>query len=410
MQTWHIVALVAVCLALWLVFRRKKHDSQAPAYQPVQQPQVAERRPPQFLPPRERHSPPVNPSHAAMVAEHEILELVDRSGSMSSCVTEFVAGHGAALRAMQADPLAHRIAYHRVVFDTLGIDRTVTGVPLMRATPVTLEEVKPRAGTPLNDAIAYCVEPILAEPRGTGRKILRIFTDGEENASRKYPKERVHELRRLIERFQELGHIVLFLGANLDAQEVGTSLGIPPHRSMNTRANGRPGTGKGLAYALAASAGLGLAYLALRPGDAQAETLGFTDKDRQESMGGMENWKDAIAEDISGAVPESMMTMTPDVVEAINGLSDDFDPMKGSYDNPDSANAQEIEALADEDEEQEPDSGPEDDESDTSQDDRGSSGLRDEPEQTASTEADDTSDDDRGSSDDSDSGDSGSDD
>ena len=101
----------------------------------------------------------------------------------------------------------------------------------------TADEVKPRAATPLNDAIGYCIDPILDAPQ-TGRKILEIFTDGLENSSQKYRD--VAKLRMRLEEFQSRGNIVIFLAANLDAQKAGAEYGIPPELV------GRPPPGYGL--------------------------------------------------------------------------------------------------------------------------------------------------------------------
>lgn len=277
---------------------------------------------------------------------NEMLYLLDRSGSMSKAVDDLVKAVNANFEKGRGDPLSRAVVCHVVTFDSLGIDKIRQ--TLMRDVPVlSHKEVAPRGATPLNDAIGYCIDPILDAPQ-VGRKILVIFTDGFENDSKKYKD--VRKLRARIEEFQNRGNLIIFLAANLDAQKLGAEMGVPPERSMNTRANGKTGTSKGLMYAFGAAALLGSAYWALRPGEAQAQDLGFTEGDRRESMGGFEDWQDQIQSDIDSMdlSAESVFNLEPEVATAIQELPADFDPAKGSLDNPASENYEATSASSEE--------------------------------------------------------------
>jgi uncharacterized membrane protein YgcG len=288
---------------------------------------------------------PQRATASVAIADNAMLYLLDRSGSMSSAVGDLVKGINSSIENNRRDPLAKTTECHIVTFDSLGFDRIRARETMADLRPITEKEVAPRAATPLNDAIGYCIDPILEEPQ-RGRKILIIFTDGLENSSKKYAD--VALLRSRVKEFERRGNIVIFLAANLDAQKVGAELGIAPERSMNTRANGKPGTGPGMTYAFMAAAGLGLAYWALSSGSAEAAPA-FTDDDRKESMGGSENWQDEIQSDIAEAdvSAESIMNLEPEVVEQVQNLPEDFDPSKGSLDNPESENYAESEASSD---------------------------------------------------------------
>lgn len=269
--------------------------------------------------------------------DNAMLYLLDRSGSMSTAVDDLVKAINAAIENNRRDPLAKTTDCNIVTFDSLGFDRIRAGETMAELRPITRQEVEPRAMTPLNDAIGYCIDPILAQPQ-SGRKVLVIFTDGLENNSKKYRD--VERLRSRIQEFERRGNLVIFLAANLDAQKVGVELGVPAERSINTRANGQPGTGSGLMYALLAATGIGLAYWALAPSAAEAASLGFSDNDRKGSMGGFDDWQGEVDKDIAGFDPgtESIMNLSPEVVDQAQNLPEDFDPAKGSLDNPDSEN------------------------------------------------------------------------
>lgn len=303
--------------------------------------------------------PPVMPArhvYAAPAQGHEMLYLIDRSGSMQPAVGDLVKGINGSIINNRRDPLAHAIRCHMIIFDSLGVDKIRDNEPMNRLRTITADEVQPRAATPLNDAIGYCVDPILEAPQ-TGRKILIIFTDGLENSSQKYRD--VANLRSRLTEFQARGNVVMFLAANLDAQKTGGEYGVPPERCLNTRANGREGTGKGLMFAFAAASALGLAYWALKPGEASAAVPGFSEDDRKEAMGGFDDWQAEVAKDIDGidlTAAESVANLDPAVVEQIQNLPEDFDPLKGSLDNPESENFADA-AEDDEEDESGPDSG-----------------------------------------------------
>lgn len=277
---------------------------------------------------------------------NEVMYLLDRSGSMSGQEGDLVKAVNASIMQNSRDPLAMISHVGVLTFDDLGFDKIrdfikMTNVPLLKEA-----EVKPRGMTPLHDAIGFCIDGVLDRPQ-KGRKVLIIFTDGLENCSKKYAN--VTLLRRRIEEFERRGNIILFLAANLDAQEIGTKMGVPAERAINTRANGKPGTSSGLTAAFLAAGGLGLAYYALRSSGADAANLGFKEEDRSAAMGGLGDWRAAVKEDIDGATPESIFNLDPAVAQAIHDRPLDFDPTKGSLDNPDSENARELAELDDDD-------------------------------------------------------------
>ena len=63
------------------------------------------------------------------------------------------------------------------------------------------------------------------------RTLFVITTDGMENASRRYSARRVKEM--IQHQKEKYGWEFLFLGANIDAVETASHLGITPDRAVN---------------------------------------------------------------------------------------------------------------------------------------------------------------------------------
>lgn len=94
----------------------------------------------------------------------------------------------------------------------------------------------PRGSTPLLDATGQFVTEIgkqlaaLPEDERPGMVIAVIMTDGGENASREWTWEAVSNL--ITEQREKYNWKFMFLGANIDAVKVGTSLGFTPDSSI----------------------------------------------------------------------------------------------------------------------------------------------------------------------------------
>jgi len=106
--------------------------------------------------------------------------------------------------------------------------------PFLSAVPI--EDVKPidkyecEGTTALTDAIAETIADLESKVEKDEKVLLYIFTDGQENASRKHKTE---DVRKLVKRKQEEGWEVTFLGANQDASEEGGKYSIPTTSCIN---------------------------------------------------------------------------------------------------------------------------------------------------------------------------------
>ncbi|QEM41598.1 hypothetical protein SEA_FORZA_131 [Gordonia phage Forza] len=102
-------------------------------------------------------------------------------------------------------------------------------------------QIRPSGMTALYDGIGKIVSDKGAELRDMdeksrpGKVIVLILTDGEENSSREWKQSQVKEL--LKQQQDVYSWTVVFLGANIDAERVGTGIGITRGSSLTYGAN-----------------------------------------------------------------------------------------------------------------------------------------------------------------------------
>jgi hypothetical protein len=116
----------------------------------------------------------------------------------------------------------------------------------------------------------------LPEGERPGTVVVVVLTDGHENSSHEWTHDAVGAAIRRQE--SEYAWDFLFLGANMDAVQIGTALGIKADRSMTWDT-----TGGGVVNAMA-SAG---AYVSRKrsAGPAAAPVEGFSEADRTAARG-----------------------------------------------------------------------------------------------------------------------------
>ncbi|MHB1447000.1 MAG: vWA domain-containing protein [Acidimicrobiales bacterium] len=164
--------------------------------------------------------------------------LLDRSGSMASMATDVIGGFNSFLAAQQAD--GPDAVLTLVQFDSEDPHEVVTdAVPIAEVLPLDASMFQPRGGTPLYDAMGRLITDatIRAESaaRGAGEEILFVtFTDGEENQSREYTREKIFGL---IKKREDKGWTFAFLGANQDAYAEAGQIGYSAANIQNFAAD-----------------------------------------------------------------------------------------------------------------------------------------------------------------------------
>ncbi|MGW5313084.1 vWA domain-containing protein [Nocardia thailandica] len=159
-----------------------------------------------------------------------IAVLLDRSGSMQTIKADTEGGLAAFYDQQRQVP--KRIEVTLAQFDT-EYEVVYANLPLAQVPAPVLQ---PRGGTALYDAIGKLVTALGAdlarrpEHERPGTVIVVILTDGHENSSREWTHAAV---RSLITQQQEVYQwSFVFLGANMDAVEIGTGIGVAPGSSM----------------------------------------------------------------------------------------------------------------------------------------------------------------------------------
>jgi Mg-chelatase subunit ChlD len=123
------------------------------------------------------------------------------------------------------------------VKDEDGIQTILPKSNVKTARKITGDDYVINGMTPLYDAIGAVIKKAdlriakrVAKGKDPESQVVVIFTDGGENASRKFTKE---DIFALIAERKAQGWVFVFLGANQDAFEEGGQVGFAPGNTMN---------------------------------------------------------------------------------------------------------------------------------------------------------------------------------
>lgn len=163
----------------------------------------------------------------------EIIVIVDRSGSMNGIIEDAVGGINALITANKEVGKPANITF--VKFDNvIDIEESAD---LATFRDITVEDVHPRGGTAMNDAIGMTLAGFEPENEGALIEVV-IVTDGGENSSVEYRDRAV--IKKMIEERQKLDNWTFtFLAANMDAFAEGSSFGIAAGTTQSFDATSR---------------------------------------------------------------------------------------------------------------------------------------------------------------------------
>ena len=149
----------------------------------------------------------------------DILIVLDRSGSMQSMLADHEGGIKSFIEDQRS--LDGDVRLTLVQFDSVNPCEVVYDrAPLDRVTEVRLI---PRGCTPLHDAVGQAVSHLRGQIADDAPVVVMVVTDGEENSSKEWTKDRV---KALVTELEAKGWSFLFLGANIDAFATGGGLGM----------------------------------------------------------------------------------------------------------------------------------------------------------------------------------------
>lgn len=199
--------------------------------------------------------------------------LLDRSGSMQSIKSDIEGGFAAFVEEQRkgAGECLASLSQFDDVYEVVYADRPVADVPAL--------DLRPRNMTALHDAMGRMItdagQRLAAMPdtERPGTVIVAIMTDGLENASKEWHAAAVKALVEL--QTSQYNWEFLYMGADQDAVEVGTGLGIPAANSI-TYAKGKA------REAMAMSAGKVSGLRRHRMADPAAPLPAFSEQERRD--------------------------------------------------------------------------------------------------------------------------------
>jgi uncharacterized protein YegL len=170
----------------------------------------------------------------------DITIVLDRSGSMQSVAGETILGFNTFLSGQKSG--AYKANLTLVQFDH-EYELLYQALDIYEALPLTHETYIPRGMTALLDAIGKTINATkdrikLLNNQGAFPKVIFvIITDGHENNSKVFNRSQIFEKITKMEKKHNWEFV--FLGANQDAIEEASFMGISKSRAMTFKANGK---------------------------------------------------------------------------------------------------------------------------------------------------------------------------
>ncbi len=174
----------------------------------------------------------------------EIIYILDRSGSMSGLEADTIGGFNSMMEKQKKT--GEKAIVSTVLFDD-ECEVIHDRIPIEKIEKMTDEQYFVRGCTALLDAVGGAIHHIknvhkyAREEDRPEKTIVVITTDGMENASRKYSREKI---ARMIKKQQKkYGWEFIFIGANIDAYAEAQKYGIRKDRAVNYICDGIGTTG-----------------------------------------------------------------------------------------------------------------------------------------------------------------------
>lgn len=179
----------------------------------------------------------------------EIVCVLDRSGSMSSIVSDAIGGFNTFIAEQKALPGDAKLTL--VLFDD-KYEVVYSRINLQDVPELTSKVFVPRGMTALYDALGKSINSIgesLSNKSTSPEKVIFvILTDGGENSSLEFSKDKIAEIIK--HQQEKYSWEFIFLAANQDAFDVGAGLNI---NAMNTANFTASASGTRSAYATMSS-------------------------------------------------------------------------------------------------------------------------------------------------------------
>jgi|SRR3990172_1726418 len=147
--------------------------------------------------------------------------ILDESGSMDCCRDATISGFNEYLKTL--NKIKGNVSFSLTKFNSTKVDTVYVNKSIKDIVDLSRDTYIPDACTPLYDAIGSMVTKVGNDAKN--KKVLTIImTDGQENSSKEYTREKIVNLIK--EKESEGNWSFVYLGANQDAWLVGQSIGI----------------------------------------------------------------------------------------------------------------------------------------------------------------------------------------
>ena len=196
----------------------------------------------------------------------QIICILDTSGSMSSIINDSIGGFNTFLK--QQRELKDEATLTVVLFDDT-YNLLYDNVDIKKVEDITNKVWIPRGTTALYDAIGKTINTVKANHVKLGKErpskvLVCIVTDGQENASREY---KLDDIKNLIKDCEENDWNFIYLAANQNAFDVGTSFGVSAGNTYTYTASGQ-----GVAFMSATMSNATVSYRSMDTSSADFKT------------------------------------------------------------------------------------------------------------------------------------------
>lgn len=164
----------------------------------------------------------------------EIITIIDKSGSMESIKSDAIGGFNNLIESQKETE--GQTNFTLALFDD-EYNLVYNGVPIKKVKKLTNTSYNPNGSTALYDAIGKTLNEVGVRLHNTKEEerpekiIVAILTDGEENSSKEFTREKIFEM---IQHQKEVySWEFIFLAANQDAMTAASSISISATNTLN---------------------------------------------------------------------------------------------------------------------------------------------------------------------------------
>lgn len=170
----------------------------------------------------------------------EIVCVIDRSGSMHSIRSDAIGGFNSFLDSQKQEAGEAKLT---LVLFNHEYEQVHNGVAIQKVKPLNDATYVPAGMTALLDAVGRTIDDVglrlsrMPEKERPSKVIMAILTDGLENASKDYTRDRIFDM--IEHQRHKYNWEFVFLGANQDAIATARTLSIDAQDTVNFSATGK---------------------------------------------------------------------------------------------------------------------------------------------------------------------------